>query len=432
MNKEQPNIVFMHVDQMHAEAMSAYGNPYVRTPNLDRIAADGISFMASYCTMPQCCPARASWYTGRMSKEHGVVVNSCPIRPEIPDLGQWLQEHGGYESIYAGKWHVSGRNVRESFHVLLDSGQGEVNDTAVARSAVAYLQNRRNEDKPFFLNIGFMNPHDCCYTAGASGGIGKFAFADEIEEELPPLPNNFQENAKYRGRTTGWGEIGWRYYIYSYYRLVEMVDAEIGKVYGALMRSPYCDNTLFIFTADHGDGLGFHGNVSKGFMEEEAWRVPAMAVFPEHIFAGQMDSEHLVSGVDIPATICDYAGVPMLPKMTIGQSWRPLFEGRDTSWREYIVGETSIGRTSAAIRDSQFKTIFHMNSPLQIYDIKSDPLEQDSLIETSQGAAIEARHRKLFRNYTDKIELCPEPTWGKLEPRQRKIYQNYLEWYESI
>jgi hypothetical protein len=215
MNKKQPNVVFMHVDQMHAEAMSAYGNPYVRTPNLDRIAADGISFMASYCTMPQCCPARASWYTGRMSKEHGVVVNSCPIRPEIPDLGQWLQKHGGYEPVYTGKWHVSGRNVRESFHVLLDSGQGEVNDTAVARSAVAYLQNRRNEDKPFFLNIGFMNPHDCCYTAGASGGIGKFAFAEEIEEELPPLPENFQENAKYRGRTAGWGKIGWRYYIYS-------------------------------------------------------------------------------------------------------------------------------------------------------------------------------------------------------------------------
>jgi arylsulfatase A-like enzyme len=219
---------------------------------------------------------------------------------------------------------------------------------------------------------------------------------------------------------------------YSYYRLVEMVDAEIGKVYDALMRSPYRGNTLFIFTADHGDGLGFHGNVSKGFMEEEAWRVPAMAVFPEHIPAGQMDSENLVSGVDIPATICDYADVPMLPKMTIGQSWRSLFEDMDTSWREYIVGETSIGQTSTAIRDSQFKTIFHMNSPSQIYDIKKDPLEQNNLIETVQGAAIAAGHRKLFRDYIGNIELCPEPTWAKLEPRQRQIYQNYLEWYGSI
>ncbi len=361
-----------------------------------------------------------------------MVVNSCPIQPEIPDLGQWLRENGGYESVYTGKWHVSGRNVRKSFHVLLDSGQGEVNDSAVARSAAAYLYNRKNDERPFFLNIGFMNPHDCCYTAGALGGVGKFMFAEEIEDHLPPLPDNFVENSRYAARTADWGEIGWRYYIYSYYRLVEMVDAEIGRVYDALMRSPYRDNTLFIFTADHGDGLGFHGNISKGYLEEEAWRVPVVTVFPERISAGRMDVEHLTSGIDIPATICDYAEVPPLPKMTIGRSWRPLLEGKDVSWREYIVGETSIGRTSTAIRDPRFKTIFHKRGSSQVYDMETDPLEQKDLAETSQGRAVEVRHRELFREYIESIELCPEPTWGDLKPRQRKIYQDYLEWYESI
>ena len=423
----------MHVDQMHAGAVSAYGNSYVKTPNLDRVAADGYSFMQNYCTMPVCCPSRASWYTGRMSKEHGVVVNSCPIRPEIPDLGQWLRKNGDYETVYTGKWHVSGRDVRESFHVLLDANQGEVNDSAVARSAVSYLYNRKNNGQPFFLNIGFMNPHDCCYTAGASGGVGKFLFAEEIESDLPPLPENFLESTRHGERTAGWGEIGWRYYIYIYYRLMEMVDAEIGRVYDALMRSPYRDNTLFIFTADHGDGLGFHGNITKGYLEEEAWRVAAITVFPEHIPAGYMDSEHITSGVDIPATICDYAGAPPLPKMTVGRSWRPLFAGSDAPWREYVVGETSSGRTSTAIRDSRFKTIFHSVGSSQIYDMKDDPLEQRNLVETSRGKMIEERHLKLFQDYIRSIELCPEPTWGVLKsPRHKKLYQDYLAWYENI
>ena len=89
---KQPNIVFVHVDQMHHKAVGAYGCPHVHTPNMDRIARDGYSFMESYCAMPQCCPSRASWLTGRMSKEHGVVVNESPIDPALPDVGRWLRK----------------------------------------------------------------------------------------------------------------------------------------------------------------------------------------------------------------------------------------------------------------------------------------------------------------------------------------------------
>ena len=157
----KPNVVFVHVDQLHHQAISAYGCDAVRTPNMDRLVRDGHSFMESYCAMPQCCPARASWFTGRMSKEHGVVVNSYPLRPELPDLGQWLRKVG-YETVYTRKWHVSGRDVSKSFRVLhRGHGHGELGDSAVARSAVAYLKNRTGE-KPFFLSVGFLNPHDCC------------------------------------------------------------------------------------------------------------------------------------------------------------------------------------------------------------------------------------------------------------------------------
>ena len=127
---KRPNILFMHVDQMHFQAMSTYGNPYVKTPAMDRIAADKCSFMTSYTSMPQCCPARTSWYTGRMSSETGVPVNGCYVLPDLPDLGQWLTEHGNYKAAYAGKWHIYGRRVDKSFDLIFEqpSGKGEYMD----------------------------------------------------------------------------------------------------------------------------------------------------------------------------------------------------------------------------------------------------------------------------------------------------------------
>ncbi len=421
---KRPNILFIHVDQMHFEAMSAYGNRHVKTPAMDRMAGDGFSFRASYSAMPQCCPARASWYTGRMSSESGVPTNSCPILPDLPDLGQWLSKHGNYESVYGGKWHVSGRNVAKSFRVIYGSGKGEYADGAIARACMGFLENYQS-DKPFFLNAGFMNPHDCCFTAGAGGGQGKFRFAKEIEDKLPPLPENFTP-PKSGSRVCGWTEQDWRYYIYIYYRWVEMVDAEIGRLYDALMSSRFADNTVVVFASDHGDGLGFHGNITKGYLEEEAWRVPTIIIPPGRMPKGKQDAEHLSIGVDIAATICDYAQVPMLPKMTIGKSIRPLAEGRKVDkWREYIVGESFLGQGQVGVRDGKHKTIFYCDGPIKVFDLQADPLEMKDLSTSIQGKTLAARHKTHLREYLSRIELCERVNGPKPELL-------YLDWYRKV
>ncbi len=425
---KRPNILFIHVDQMHFEAMSAYGNPYVKTPAMDRMANDGVSFRASYSAMPQCCPARACWYTGRMSSEHGVVTNGRPMLPEIPDLGQWLSKHGDYESVYSGKWHVSGRDVAESFKIISsNTGKGEEQDGTVARACMGFLENYKSK-KPFFLNAGFLNPHDCCYTAGAAGGQGKFRFAKEIAEKLPPLPKNFAP-PKRGGRVGDWSEQDWQYYIYIYYRWVEMVDAEIGRLYDALANSRFADNTVVVFSSDHGDGLGFHGNISKGYMEEEAWRVPTIIIPPGGMSKGKEDNEHLSIAVDLPATICDYAGVPMLPKMTVGKSLRPLVEGKKSDdWHEYVVGESFLGDGKVGVRDAKYKTIFYCDGPVKVFDIESDPLEMKDLSESSKGKTVIEKHKKHLLEYLDKLELCPAS--GPKD--KRKPYQVYLDYYSKI
>jgi len=424
---DQTNVLFMHVDQMHFQAVSAYGNPYVKTPAIDRIAADGCSLMTNYTTMPQCCPARTSWYTGRMSTETGVPTNACPVLPDLPDLGQWLRKHGNYECVYAGKWHIPRRDVGKSFNYLLPSdARGEFSDASVARACMGFLANHKG-DKPFFLNAGFMNPHDCCYTSGAAGGLGKFRFAPEIEDQLPPLPKNFVKTKA--PRTSRWKELDWRYYIYIYYRWVEMVDAEIGRLYDALATSRFADNTVVIFTADHGDGLGFHGKVSKGFMEDEAWRVPAVVVHPGRIPRGQRETEKLTSGVDIPATICDYAQVPVLPKMTIGRSLRPLVEGRPvTDWREYVVGESFLGAGAVGIRDKRYKSIHSGNGGVRLFDLVQDPLEMADLAATDTSKAVLERHRAWLREFVGRLDLCTRIPKG---PRAAP-YKTYLDWYRKV
>lgn len=424
---KRPSILFIHVDQMHFQAASAYGNPHVSTPAVDRIVNDGCSLMSHYTAMPQCCAARASWYMGRMSSESGVPVNGCRCLPELPDLGQWLSKRGNYEPVYAGKWHIPGRDVAKSFRVIYGSGKGEYADGAIARACMGFLENYGG-DKPFFLNAGFMNPHDCCYTASANGGQGKFRFAKEIVDKLPPLPKNFQKDGRYGGRTRDWAELDWRYYIYIYYRWVEMVDAEIGRLYDALMSSRFADNTMVIFTADHGDGLGFHGKLSKGYMEEEAWHVPAVIVYPGRIAKGRRDSEHLTSSVDIPATICDYADVEALPKMTIGRSLRPIVEGKDVSgWRRYVVGESFLGNGQVGVRDGKYKTIFYCDGPVKVFDLQADPLETKDLSAIAEGKAVAARHKKDLREYLGKIELSE-----RVDELQPGPYRVYLDWYRKV
>jgi arylsulfatase A-like enzyme len=413
---------------MHWEAMSAYGNKQVKTPAMDRIAADGCSFRASYTAMPQCCPARASWYTGRMSSETGVPTNGCKLLPGLPDLGQWLTKHGDYKAAYAGKWHVPGRDVGKSFDLIYEqpSGKGEYMDGPVSRACMGFLENY-TDDKPFFLNAGFMNPHDCCYTAGAAGGQGKFRFAKQIKDELPPLPKNFEKPRQ--PRVAHWTEQDWRYYIYVYYRWVEMVDAEIGRLYDALMNSRFADDTVVIFAADHGDGLGFHGNITKGYMEEEAWRVPTIVVDPGKAAKGMQDHEHLSIGVDISATICDYAEVPMLPKMTIGKSLRPLAEGKKVEeWHKYIVGESFLGKGQVGVRDGQHKTIFYCDGPKKVFDLKADPLEKTDLADTPEGKAVTERHTEYLREYLGKIELCEKGPKGKTVAS----YNTYLNYYANV
>ena len=396
---DKPNIVFIHVDQMQYAAIRAHGCLHTDTPAIDAFVAGGISFALSYSANPVCCPARTSWYTGRMSSEHGVTSNFGKLGKSFPDLGQWLSKHG-YECYYGGKWHVPGRRVDESFKIMAGSGNGEQYDAALGFQAEAFLLSRlsRPGAAPFFLNLGFLNPHDigpATYSPAC-----KYEFASVVADRLPPLPPSYDRNRQELG-----DETRVRYMMYVYYRLVEMVDRELGRVFRVIANSALAANTLVIFTADHGEMLAAHNRIRKGQPYEEAARVPLVVSFPGVVKSGVSDREHLVSGVDITATILDYAGAPAMPGMTFARSLRPLLEGKPAPWREYVATETSSG--SVMIRTQTHKYVASAAGD-EFYDLAGDPGEMKNLSADAASAESIAKHKQLLAEYRSTIDILPE------------------------
>ncbi len=418
---QRPNILFINVDQLGMEPIGAHGCTDVNTPNIDRLAGEGTTFRESHCADPICCPTRASWFTGRMSCEHAVVYNNTPIRKDLPDLGRWLRDRG-YEAVHSGKWHVPGRSLPNSFDIVYgEHWDGEYADESVVRAAEAYLRNRTSSD-PFFLVVGLLQPHDCCYWAGPYGKPPANQPYPEIMDKLPALPPNFNyemaeaQLAKQQGShrigvkgksvTEDWSEETWRYYIWSYHRDVEMVDAVVGHMLEALEDSGCADNTIVIFGSDHGEGHGRHHRILKEYLYDEIVKVPLIYSCPGRLPENQQDTGHLVSGVDLVPTVCDFAGIEPPPDQR-GRSLRPLLAGNRTEWREFVAAECFIA--GRMIRTPQFKYITYKGDPVeQLFDMKNDPWEVENLATESRHSSVIEDHRKLLAEWEATLKPAPE------------------------
>jgi len=260
---QRPNIIFINTDQHTWNAISAYGNPDLHTRNIDRLHQNGISFMRSYCTDPVCAPARASWVTGLYTSEAGVPFNGGHLHEHIPDLGQVLKA-GGYNAFHCGKWHVDGRNVRDSFDVLyygqrpIGACGGEYYDAVSTHAIIDFLTSYERKE-PFYLQLGYVNPHNVCeYEHNHEEKIVPDPIEQRIvrEKELPPLPKNFHHDeretvlqkvfrrvddaiihSRILRAVRQWSELHWRYLNWNHYRFVEKVDGEIGLVLDVLEQS---------------------------------------------------------------------------------------------------------------------------------------------------------------------------------------------------
>jgi len=437
----RPNILFIMTDQQHAGMMSCTGNKWLKTPAMDRLAASGIRFERAYACNPVCVPNRFSLQTGLMPSAIGMGQNGDSGRAAVTDvmirqsLGRLFRK-AGYETLYGGKVHLprkmKGVQNLGYRNLTSDSRQG------LADACAEFIKGRHT--RPFFLFASFINPHDICYMAindfGRTQGESPRDNTDSktceavldrarktgdisafVEKNCPPLPANHEvpeakpeciaqkyiDPRPFQAYTRQkWTQDQWRLHRWVYCRLTEMVDAEIGTVLDALREAGMEDNTLIVFTSDHGDMDSAHKLEHKQVLYEESVRVPFIMSYKGVIPRGVVDDTHLVSnGLDLFPTLCDYAGIET-PKGLHGKSLRPLAQGEDADqWRDFVVSESKSGRM---LRTDRFKYCIYDSGRgrERLTDLKNDPGEMKNLAEAEDYRDVLDKHRQLLRGWVER------------------------------
>lgn len=439
---ERPNIVFVITDQQFADAMSCrMGSEYLHTPTMDDLARRGTVFTRAYASNPLCMPLRSSLFTGRYPHETGVTANQRPpggqLAPEFVSMGTYLRR-AGYTTAYSGKWHLCWNQKDEETHgfEILDSRsklsppEADNYDARVARGAVQFLQRRPKQ--PFLLVASFLNPHNICEWARRLAGREQRLNCGEIgdppgPDQLPPPPANL-EPPKHEpdGMTlmrrayqvdTGLFPVSrftvedWRKHRWGYYRMIEKVDGEIAKVLGALREAGLEENTLIIFTSDHGDCAGAHRFNQKTVFYEESARIPLILTWKGKTAGATCD--RLVNiGVDILPTMLDCADAPQ-PKVLPGRSLLPLALGQPIdNWRDYIVVENHMIQSGEVdgikptmqgrmVRSDRYKYCIYSYGQRResLYDLEEDPLETVNLAPDPQYRRVVIDHRNMLRQF---------------------------------
>jgi arylsulfatase A-like enzyme len=415
----KPNILIILTDQQAYSAMSCAGNNELHTPAMDSLVQRGVLFSRAYCTYPLCTPSRASLFTGRMPHEVGVNANGQHIAPDLrqQELGL-LFRRAGYDCVYGGKWHVPEIAMPDEEHGFRNLCGFD--DAHLADRCIDYLRHHGDdgESSPFLLVASFDNPHNICEWARSQAPPWG-AVPDAPTADCPNLPPNFAIPAyepdairwaqRWEPRpypTVTYSDDDWRHYRQAYFRLVEKVDGEIGRILQGLRDVGLEENTIVVFTSDHGDGMGAHHWNQKSVMYEEVVRVPMIvsvgsAVAPPPTPTGVVDDRHLVSsGLDLMPTVCDYAGIEPPPDLR-GLSLRDLVEGREpASWREQVVVEGVLSHahkmSARMVRTQRHKYVVYSYGRYreQLMDLDADPGEMVNLAVESRHADTLAEHRQ--------------------------------------
>lgn len=415
------NVLIIMTDQQSYNMMSCTGNSAVHTPNMDYIAGKGYRFEKVYCSNPVSTPSRFSIFTGHRASEIGVRENTpfydkqkvVPIIEESA-MGNLFRK-AGYETLYSGKIHLYGTKDVANYGFELH-GLDPYNGPAEYAEKTLAEKGSSKQDKPFLMVLSFLNPHDICMKIGVdekdkSGDnekdmehsvepsrlleIQKSLSADQYQQQIPPRAKNTAPiQGEVRGmvsmndRSRAWNEDQWKLYGWMYYRLTESVDAQVGRVLEALRKSGLEDNTLVVFTSDHGELNGAHNLNTKNCMFEECQRVP-LIIAGKGVKSNFVDKSTLVcNGWDILPTVCDMAGVNY-PSNLSGISLKPYLTGKGrTPDRKYIVTENYNGYQ---ITDGRYKlSVYELpGNPETLTDLSVNPGETLNFAHNAKYASIE-------------------------------------------
>jgi len=412
MSNSKPNIIFFFTDQQRWDTCGCYGQELPVTPNLDRIASEGVKFEKAFTCQPVCGPARACIQTGKYATEVGVHTNHRLLPIDEPTIAKSLSS-AGYEVGYIGKWHLAScgpRNGPDDFRTkpvpperrggykdfwlasdvleftshsydgyMFDGDmnkrefpEGRYRVDVLGDWALEYLESRAL-DKPFFLFLSFIEPHhqnDHNRYEGPQGSKERWANY-KVPGDLVDTQGDWRENFP------------------DYLGCCNSLDQNLGRIRDKLEEMGIADNTLIIFTSDHGSHFRTRNGEYKRSCHDSCIRIPMVIYGPG--FENTVITDELVSLIDLPPTILTSGGVEV-PEYMRGSSLQSLVNGTATDWRQEAFLQISESHCGRAIRTQKWK--YSVRAPEKkgsdpdsevyvedyLYDLKNDPHERNNLV----------------------------------------------------
>ena len=413
----KPNIVFLLTDQWRLQATGYSGNTQVKTPNIDKLAAQSTNLTHAVAGWPVCCPYRGSFLTGQYPLTHGIFLNDVGIGSDPVGLGDAFKQQG-YDTAYIGKWHIDGQGrsayipperrlgfdyfkalecthdynnsayyAQDSDEKLTWEGYDVFAQTADAQS---YLRDHA-DGNPFLLVLSWGPPHNPYETAPAQ--FRQLYDKDSIQLR-PNVPAHLADEA--------------REWIAGYYAHCTAIDKSVGDIMTTLDELDVTENTILIFTSDHGDMLGSQGNQRKQRPWNEALRVPFLVRLPNQ---DGNECDAMINAHDIMPTLLGLCGLP-IPETVEGADFSGVFSGGDDPSGGAALmacfhpfGEwtrDNDGREYRGVRTRRYTYVRTLDGPWLLYDNEADPYQSTNQVNQPDYAEIQAHlENELQRKLTE-------------------------------
>lgn len=430
---KKPNLLYVFADQLRYQSCGYAGDSLARTPNVDQFARESVSFSNAVATAPVCTAYRAGLMTGKYTTSNGMVINELRINPNQHCFGHALTE-GGYETGYIGKWHLYANQLghhldpKNSFiprgpHRLgfdgywaaynfhhnyynayyhtespekIFYGPGVFEPDAQTDLAIDFIQKKAGGDKPFALFLSWGPPHD----PWGDDNTPRDCHAMFKDVPMPNPPNYKAENDPY---ADAWGRLSpaergqlesWRR---NYYAQTAALDRNFGRLLAALDKAGIAENTIVVFTSDHGEMFGAHGRRAKNIFYEEACRIPFLLRFPGHTQPGST-SDVCLGTVDIQPTLLSMMNLPIhagIEGMDLSHCAMSQPGPEPEAAMMMITGATadwSPGFEWRAMRDKRYTyAIYRRDRSELLFDHVADPPQMTNLLDVPAHA--DALHR---------------------------------------
>ncbi|QZT36766.1 sulfatase-like hydrolase/transferase [Halosquirtibacter xylanolyticus] len=428
--QELPNVVVVHTDQQSTWTLGSYGGTIVKTPFIDSLADEGAKLNNFYCNVGVCTPSRGCFFSGQYPDQNGAVHNDKPLNRDVETFGE-MARRNGYNTAYFGKWHLDG-DAKPGFmkpdrsmgftdceHMWNRGHWKTINDNAprvsdkigdkehyttdyISDKTIDFIKSQE-KNQPFMAVLSIPDPHTPFKVRAPYNQL--------VNPDLMSIPESFdQKDTPVWIKQHHWHNPkhtleDFKEAKAQYYAMVKCIDDNVGKIINTLKDKGVYDNTIIVFTTDHGEYMGEHGGLlGKNNFYQNAYRIPFLIRFPKKIKPGTVVKQH-VTTVDFKSTLASLMGVTP-EKSSDGRDMTPLLESKvDTMVDDYAIvcrhGRNIKSAFIGLYNDDYSICYSNTGKDHMLFDMKKDPLQMDNLFDDRKYRKVKKELTKVLVSHVD-------------------------------